>query len=170
MLEANGGKRVVTAYCQTTDAGSDQMSDSRTIAEEVIFCLPVMHLHGSCVRRKNHLAFKLNLRMSEFVLRHLFCVDLFYFGNLCKLCNTWRECGKEVYFACAKDHGPLEALLSERCPRPCLVGRWGAAYESEKPFLPPDRAHLTAVLGAVLSANQRKAKKPTDELQAEGQD
>ena len=151
VLVPDGGKIVLTAYCQTTDAGSDQLGCRRQIGSELDLCRVVMHLHGNCMQHQYHLAFRLSVRMSEFVLHSLFGVSACtYFGTLCKLCNTWRECGKDIYYEWAKLYGALEAKLAERCPKPCLVGRWGAAHESEKHFVVLDKQRLFDVLHAVF--------------------
>ncbi len=123
-----GKKMKIHAYCQTTDAGTDQVGCKNLIAKEVACCLFVLHLTTNCFQHRGHLGYMRLLLMCEWCMRYLGAVINLY-SSLAKIVNVWREIGEVVHNSAIAIFGPEFAdRTTKKCPPKCVKHRWGSEF------------------------------------------
>ena len=157
--------RTIRIYLQNTDAGPDQVRARKLISAQIGDCLHILHLDMNCLMHQGHLAFKSNLRVSEWAMTFLKSKLLFH-SSLAKCCNLWREYGREIYAAWVLMYGAEDGQrYALNPPGRCLVGRWGAVHECQKYMVAPPPKHVKKVVCAVLSAKTSTTKRRREQEQ-----
>ena len=148
-------------YCHSTDGGSDQRACRKDILRETMACLFVLVFEGDCLLHASHLAYRNNLKVSEFILATIFLCAVGYFSSLAKVVNTWRDKGRKVYAYCAELFGALSAkTLARRSPPRCLIGRWGSEFNTTGRILAFEPAQLVQVWETMQRDQRKRPRAP----------